>query len=500
MNNILLGPVVGAVDQKKAKIWFYGTVDQEGKIPFCHVFDQNKATPIAGSPFEFKAVSSSAFKLEVEPQKAYAAEVLFPKEGEAFSYGIHYGPGDIDRGELKYAVRPFPEEGDKNFSFGLISCHKPRKKKLKRIPNMWGFLYEKMAERNARFLVQAGDQVYCDSDKYTINAWKRSMDFIKDKENISEVDHRQMLDFYRLVYIGGWLFPDVNKVLSEFPQVMIWDDHEITDGWGSRKEHFHMREQAVFKAAKEVYYEFQHSHNPDPLRQGEMYYAFHYGAAAFLVLDLRGERNIVQKQLISSTQWQEIENWLNSDKVKASKILFVISSVPVVHLSRELLSLSGLVTLFLPDVKDDVRDQWSYKHNKEARRKLLKLLMAWSGEKNKPVFILGGDVHVGTEACLRKENSDKRFYQITSSPITNNRALLLDVVSAPISSRFRFRLDEDRKEYMKARIVRRYRRRNFAIIDVKYENGHPKVTLNMYREGKKKPKTSELLDECSEKL
>lgn len=490
MRKIKLGPIIGMVDHTKAKIWFYGSFDDGGQTkPYCHVKDKEKISPIPGSPFEFKEVSSFPYQEQDGTlQKAYVAEIVFPGHGEEFCFDIHYAR-DTEPEDFKYQVKRFPKEGDVDFSFGLISCHKPREGKLKRIDDMWGFMYEKMAEKDSSFLIQAGDQVYCDSDSYSINAWQKSLALLGDGLDIRAQQHRDMVDFYRQVYFSGWEFSPVQGLMSTFPQFMIWDDHEIEDGWGSKPEHFDDMRQRIFAAAKEAYIEFQHSHNPDPLKAGTLYYAFHYGSAAFLVLDLRGERNIVNKQLLSQEQWIEIENWLRADN---SKILFVVTSVPVVHVSRRLLSMASVASALSKDIKDDVDDQWSAEHNKNERRKLLKLLMGWSETgKNRPVVILGGDVHVGTEVIMNKKGSDNRICQVTSSPITNNRALVLDFFSAPFSSRFHFTLDKDSQEQIYAEVKRRHRKRNFAILEVKYEAGRPKVVMNMFRQGEKKPKTWE---------
>jgi alkaline phosphatase D len=503
MGNIILGPIIGAVDHLKAKIWCYGTCGQEGQEDikwFCHVFDKDKTTKIPGSPFVFNVVLGPPHKYKKDGtlNKGFITEIVFPADGEEFSFGINNDAANIEAGELKYAVRRFPGEGDKDFSFALISCHKPRQKKLKHIPVMWKMLYDKMKEKNAGFLIQSGDQVYCDNgDKYTVNAWEKSLELANSKAQPGDEEHRKMLDYYRQVYFDGWTFDAVQHVMSSFPQYMIWDDHEVEDGWGSREEQFRPAEQAVFKAAKDAYYEFQHSHNPDSLKQGGMYYAFHYGAAAFLAPDLRGERNITTETLMSGTQFGEIKKWLESDRVKNSKVLFLVSSVPLFHLNRKLFSMSKVVTFFLKDVRDDVRDQWSsLEQNKEARRKLLRMLIDWSGPTNKPVFILGGDVHVGTEACIKKAGSETYLYQVTSSPITNNTAKLLDWFTAHIGNKFRFRLNDDRTEYISAKIIRRHRRRNFAILDVSYKDGEPQVKLNMYRQKKKEPKTRDYHCDC----
>jgi len=486
---IILGPIIGAVSHEKAKVWFYGTFAEDGSLkPFCHVFNKDKTNQIPGSPFEFKEISNSPYKKDGVVGKAYAAEIAFPTNGDEFCFGIDYDRAAIDDTDLKYTVKRFPAEGDSDFSFGLISCHKPRKEKIEK---MWNFLYDKMSEKKSGFLIQAGDQVYCDngSENDKNNAWKKSNELLKkDSPGTDDDQHKQMLDLYRDVYFNNWEFPEVQKVMSTFPQYMIWDDHEITDGWGSVKDHFNETSQKIYKAAKEAYIEFQHSHNPEPLKKGTFYYAFNYGSAAFLVMDLRGERNIKEERLISDDQREEIKKWLDSDKIKNSKILFVVTSVPVIHLSRSFGSLGSII--------DDIADQWSYKHNKIERQKLLQNLIQWSGPENKPVFMLGGDVHVGTEVCIKKDNTNIRLHQVTSSPITNKPAWLLDFFLAPFSSSFHFSLDEEKKEFISAKIVRKHRRRNFALIEVKYNNGKPDVTINMYREGRRSLRTNKLMDAC----
>ncbi len=483
--DIVLGPIIGGVNHETAKIWFYGLFDDEGiKKPWCHVFNEEKTQKIQGSPFGFDEVSEPPHEHNGILHKAFVAEIRFPAEGEKFYFEIAYDNADTVTRQLPNSVKRGPDKGDANFSFGLISCHKAYKstsRNKKITTTMWDLLYEKMVEENSCFLIQAGDQLYCDNNDN--HAWKKSVEVVEQN------NHQKMLDFYRDVYLDSWDFPEIRKVVETFPQYMIWDDHEITNGWGSKKVHSE-KYKAIFKAARQAYVEFQHSHNPSSLTQGELYYAFHYGNAAFLVMDLRGHRDITQagdsdkSPLVGQEQWGKIQEWFQSPKVKESKALFVVTSVPVIHLSRRFGSLGWL--------KSDIADQWSTTQNKHERRKLLKLLYDWSGDQNKPVMILGGDVHVGTEICIvEKENKKRTICQITSSPITNKPAWLLDFFMAIISKRFSFHLDAEHLQNVKGTVLRRHRRRNFAIINVKYENNAPKIELHMYRKGKAKPKVRE---------
>ncbi len=479
---IILGSMIGMVSYEKAKIWFYGTFDKGGNPKaYCHVFNEDKTSAIPNSPFEFIEVSKTPYDNHGVSGKSYVAGISFPTDGEEFWFGINYDGINILDTELKYKIKRFPEKGDIDFSFGLISCHKAFKSTSKHedvTKKMWKILYDKMMEEKSSFLIQAGDQIYCDDDN---NAWGKS-------KNTN--DENEMLRFYRDVYLDSWAFPEVQKVMQKFPQYMIWDDHEITNGWGAKKEH---RKEyiKIFEAARQAYVEFQDSHNPPSLKDGELYYAFHYGNAAFLVMDIRGHRDINladgngKSPLVGEEQWKEIKEWIESDKVKNSKVLFVITSVPVVHLSRSFGSLGW--------IKIDIADQWSTKENKHERRKLRGMLYNWSGDENKPVIILGGDVHVGTEICIVETEDKKRtINQITSSPITNKPAWFLDFLLAFISSRFKFHLKDNHVWKVRGRVLHRHRRWNFAIIKVSYENNDPKIELHMYRKGKTEPKVRQI--------
>jgi alkaline phosphatase D len=277
------------------------------------------------------------------------------------------------------------------------------------------------------------------------------------------------------------------------PQFMIWDDHEITDGWGANENHFTEKNLEIFEIAKMAYLEFQHSHNPSSIIQGEFFYAFHYGNAAFFVLDTRGHRNIKEDVLLGKTQKEAFEQWIQSPKISAAKVLFLVSSVPVFHLSRDFWSLGKIV--------DDAADQWTYKGNSMDRRWLLKNLFEWSSKDNKPVYILGGDVHVGTEVCIAHMKRKQVIQQITSSPITNRVSGFLDFIFAFLSRNIDGITDWNCEDCIKAKIVRRHRKKNFAIIDVKYEKGRPKVLLNMYRRKENSAKTCNLdLEEESKNL
>ncbi len=475
----ILGPIVGGVTNNKTKVWvFWNSAGREEEIPQCDLYkDESCKYKISTTPFQ--TVSSSVHKNESINGLAGLAKLDLPPNLEQVYFKIRLGSAEEQNDQI-YTIRPFPEPNSNidTLSFALISCHRPvyQKDKDEKITvPMWRFLREEMLRHNCSFLIQAGDQVY--SDYKGFNAWEWSL---------GEKSPEKRLWYYRQVYLKSWSYQEINEVFRRFPQYMIWDDHEITNGWGSNMEHSDKEHQSIFEIARQAYIEFQHCHNPDPLRSGELYFTFNYGPVAFLFMDLRGHRliSLYDNKTPSDTfplagkeQWDDIEAWLKSSIVQQSKLLFVITSVPVCHLSRKL----GSFGIF----KNDVRDQWSTPHNKKEKRILLNLLYDWSGDTRKPVFILGGDVHVGTVAQMIEKESGKTIHQITSSPITNAPAFLLDLVLQYFSSEFEFHLDQNR--LVSAKIVKRYRKRNFAIIKIQFSGDQPKVELYMYEKGKKEP-------------
>jgi hypothetical protein len=271
--------------------------------------------------------------------------------------------------------------------------------------------------------------------------------------------------------------------------------------------------QEIFKVARKVYEEFQHSHNPPALPyppshtpvlgHRPYYYAFRYGPVAFLVLDLRGNRKIWDGQLLGPDQWAALKHWFQSKEAQDSKILFLVSSVPMIHLKKIIAKVLWISANYWNSVVDflsryarflgrlrcdptDVADQWSAHQNNEERRELFTLLFDGYIEKGKrQVFILGGDVHVGTVAKITDSASGQSIYQFTSSPISNKPAKFLDSFLKRFSSEFTFYLESGGRP-VDVKIYRRYRQRNFGIVTVKLDTS-PEITFRMYQEYEGKP-------------
>ncbi|SCX84741.1 alkaline phosphatase D family protein [Nitrosospira sp. Nsp13] len=323
-----------------------------------------------------------------------------------------------------------------SMTFGLFSCHMPYKKNSFDLVNihMWDRFGDELEQRNGEFILGVGDQVYVDGNS-NVSIWewlkKIRKEFIQEVKPEDRVE--VMRSWYRDIYRGYWGHRQLRNVFSRFPTYMMWDDHEILDGWGS----YNAREKKnlldswwdwgdddekllllnqMYEAAKLTYDEYEHSHNPStPPDQFD--YPFTWGTSAFYVLDMRGQRDYTRKtndRILGRAQMQRFKDWLGSDTVKNAESIFVVSPVPVVHARSFAVNYLDIL-----NVADDMRDEWEHDSNWVERDVLLDAVFAAAKANDKSLYLLSGDVHIGAAFRMtHKQYPDTRVYQLTSSAIT----------------------------------------------------------------------------------
>lgn len=327
------------------------------------------------------------------------------------------------------SFQTFPENSTE-VNFGLYSCHQPYDGRTTVNLKMWEQFYQELFAANAQFVLAAGDQVYVDGNK-ELDIWQW-LKMIK-KHHPSRND---MVSWYRDIYQGYWGLSEVRRIFQSFPTYMIWDDHEIVDGWGSYtpkelaakldiswelrnfQEHINLAHE-MFSAAKQVYREYEHSHNPPTNPNVDQFdYEFSCGISHFYVLDMRGHHDFNRQalRLLGAEQWQRFETWINAQYDSSARILFVLSPVPVVHFKSMIVN-----TLDVPYFKytDDFRDHWDHESNWSERNQLLGKVFQFSQETKRPVIFLSGDVHMGAAFKISHEQfPEARVFQLTSSGIS----------------------------------------------------------------------------------
>ena len=347
---------------------------------------------------------------------------------------------------------PPPEEQRQPFQFALFSCHMPyrvsglfRKRTDLANLDMWDFLGASLRRHqdSVDLIIAGGDQCYSDGVP-TLDIWKKlNGSMRRDESGRLLPDEDSMLTWYRDIYRGYWGFEGVRRVFDSFPTYMMWDDHEIGDGWGSHwledggpddglarvfpnledrgltRDDGREFARRMFRAASRAYHEYQHSHNP-ATPQGVWDYSFRRGGAAFYALDGRGQRNVERDgyRILGREQFDRFAGWAQALDPDETPFLFVLSAVPMLHARAALVGADQRALLREAGLGDDLRDSWEHRLHDEERAAVMRILFALAARGIR-VAILSGDVHVSAAFAIR-DGDGSTVWQLTSSAITYN--------------------------------------------------------------------------------
>lgn len=407
--------------------------------------------PLEDIKVKLQGASQEDFQVEnYDADTTFVMDLEGLKPGTSYGYILYSHSQEriiLGHNRLRWFRTPPSESRQEPFQFAMFSCHMPYAENglfAKRTETtnleMWDFLGETLKRHKAEIdlVIAGGDQCYSDGVN-TLNIWSH-LDRVMRKENENLLpDKEAMLSWYRDIYRGYWGFENVQRVFDGFPTYMIWDDHEIGDGWGS---HYFHREggqdglrqllpnyeergltrnegielvERMFHAARQVYTEYQHSHNP-PTESGVFDYGFQRGGCAFYVLDGRGQRNIEREnyRILGREQFDRFASRIKALTPDKTPFLFVVSAVPMLHTRTVVVQADEILGSF----GDDLRDSWEHELHDDEREAIMKALFEAAARGIK-VSILSGDVHVSAVFSL-EDGHGNRIYQLTSSAITYN--------------------------------------------------------------------------------
>ena len=316
-------------------------------------------------------------------------------------------------------------------------------------------------------LLMGGDQIYFDSIWEDVKELKGWIGLPRDQQlefPVSPELEARIEDYYLALYAGRWLPTgrgawggksktlDAAQAMARTPTVMMWDDHDIFDGWGSYS--CEMQHSPLFKRlfhhARRAFWVFQMQHAADHLpeldlredvrvrandplfkkiewskvlksdalalplldQQPGFSFAHGVGPVQLLVADLRTERS--HEQVLGPDTWSALKAWLkqipeNGRKhpgVGCQHLLFM-SSVPVVHpkltLAEAFLDNFGSDHV-LDSSADDLKDHWTHDDHEGERLRLLETLFATAKAKQLRVAIVSGDVHVAAHGVAYRKD------------------------------------------------------------------------------------------------
>ena len=282
---------------------------------------------------------------------------------------------------------------------------------------MWSVLKSKHedsrpeANKPYHLMMMGGDQVYADAMWETVQLMKEWSDRSKKKrfkEPFTPEMERAVEKFYFDLYCQRWSQEVPAAVMRQVPSLMMWDDHDIFDGWGSypKDQHESAIYQGIYRCAREHFRLFQLQAKDDndlgtAMLLGELgfTYAHRIGKVGILALDMRSERTY--DRVMSPRTWEAVYAWMaqtfpkepDSTKVTGEH-LFVMSSIPVVYVNSNMLEDAFGLLPGQQDMEDDFKDQWLSRTHQEERLRFIHRLLLFSKESKCRVTIVSGDVHV----------------------------------------------------------------------------------------------------------
>ena len=362
-------------------------------------------------------------------------------DDQSFSYAVKIdGESAVDqhgRSEWRFHV---PGK-TANPRIGYASCNGFSSSDLHQKTATPYFLWEKMVEMHAKapfsLLILGGDQLYADSvweDVPSCREWKELSYSKKIKKSATKKLKDELERFYEKLYISRWKNSDMSLIFASVPSLMMWDDHDIFDGWGSYPEEIQNCEvyQAIFSVAKRYFEMFQIRtiENTALFSQDRDYYSFGVEFRQYYILgmDNRSQRTLSKVMDSDSTHstshWDKVIEKLESIN---SKILLIMSGIPVVY--RDFSAAESIVdsTPWQEELTDDLKDQWRAKQHQGERLRLIMHLLdshakrAKDNDETKSV-ILSGDIHIAClGAILDRRNPGKinKIHQVVSSAIVH---------------------------------------------------------------------------------
>jgi len=242
----------------------------------------------------------------------------------------------------------------------------------------------------------------------------------------------QVEKFYEDLYVGCWSRPEVSKVLASIPSMMMWDDHDIFDGWGSYPDALQQCEifVTIFSIAKKYFELFQirSNQNASLISTDHFSQRVSFRNYEILVLDNRSHRT--PDQIMSDSQYSKLEA-INHDglfsacpsSLQPQRVLLFVVPVPIAHLNYKKRAEGWLAWFsknnFRKSLDDDALDHWDHHRHEGEQKKLIDLIYAFGDEHDpKYVHIVSGDVHSAGAGRIERTTSEPRYVnQLISSAI-----------------------------------------------------------------------------------
>lgn len=428
-NPILVGPLLGFED---GDVYAVGVLLPAGsKPPGLEVSSRPK-------PVAFAKVAT------VGDNEFWHAEFTLrtPATGMHVSYGIQLGGAALSDQHGRASWMFYVPGKNEQPLIAYASCNGFSSAKLARDTDEPYTLWKKMAAQHAAkpfaLLLMGGDQVYADDIWESkrcpnLQAWSDLNWKKQAAAKVSAAMAKEIASFYDWLYTDRWTDESMSLLFASIPSVMMWDDHDIFDGWGSYPDERQNCDvfQAVFKEASRVFDVFQlrcGTRNRLNAAARHRTLRLRFRDYHILALDNRSERMI--KQIMSEENWRDVKAWLADLAGRKIPNLLVMAGVPVVYRSFATVEAIMDTTPWHEELEDDVHDHWSSRSHQAERMRLIMVLLNFLEAQKKPnggadagqlckAVLLSGDVHVGALGQIWCERKEIGLTQVIASGIVH---------------------------------------------------------------------------------
>jgi hypothetical protein len=349
-NSQNLGPFAGYVSETSVSVWLHLPFHETAFVTL-HEPDGSRIGDGVTLAFNEETLHTAIAIFEgLTPNRAYRYRIW---QDPACLFAFNLGLGE-EHQEI-WTLPTARDQASYRYDFLLLSCNNPdqyaKAKKIGDGYEVWRAIPQILKtagqsadgiEHRVLFALMGGDQVYADK-------WK--------KELLAAPDEKSRRKLYLEIYRNFWNNDDYRKILAGLPSYMIWDDHDIMDGWGSEISFFQtdgagkptaaLRKEweNIFRSAKRSFAYMQANRNGPDLYAGKdadedgLPYAFdqcfRIGPMGFVLADLRTHRNLLANRFWTVKQFERVKSWIDKNRGQIDTLFFV-SPVVFAHGSPEI--------------------------------------------------------------------------------------------------------------------------------------------------------------------
>ncbi|KJE33599.1 hypothetical protein UF64_17810 [Thalassospira sp. HJ] len=317
----------------------------------------------------------------------------------------------------------------RDLRIGFVSCNGQEDGDLDRPLEdrnvLWADLGREHAKQPFSLLLHGGDQIYADGVwecHPDIIAWDEAGRSARMATAFSDVMRDAVLKFYLDHYLAIYGQPQIRHMLARVPSLMMWDDHDIFDGWGSHKKWFQGTAVAkgMFDCAREAFCLMQLCCAPDDLpdmvldRSGKsLAWRTDFPGVSIIAPDLRSERT--PNAVMGENGWRDLPKALET--VPEGNRILLMSSVPVIGPRLSLVEMMMHLWPKAQKYEDDLRDQWQSRWHRREWCGFLELIEEIANERDHEITLLSGEIHVATRGTF--ETRGKTIHQLVASGISH---------------------------------------------------------------------------------